>query len=71
MGRECDLVQSLASLPAIPHQGLLAVDLIDPLPALHLQYSCCLWQSSVCYIDQLNPGPKEGARSEVCWLVRS
>ena len=36
-----DLVQRLALLPAIPHQGLLAVGVPNPCPSLHPQHSCC------------------------------
>ena len=48
-----DLLQRLAASPAFPHQRLLAFRVIDSLA--HLQHSRCLWQASVCCIDQLNP----------------
>ena len=51
----CNLVQGLAPVPAIPHQALLAVGVVNPRPVRHPQYPCCSWQSSVCCIDQLNP----------------
>jgi hypothetical protein len=37
-----DLVQRLALPPAVPHQGLVAIGVLDPRPSLHPQHSCCL-----------------------------
>ena len=51
-----DLVQGIASFPAIPHQGLLSFGVVNPRSLLHANTPSARWQS-LCCIDQLNPQP--------------
>lgn len=56
-----DLVQRLAFLPSVPHQGLLTFCVLDPVPSLHPQHSLLQRQLSVCCIDHMNPRLKTDA----------
>lgn len=49
--------RNIAALPAIPHQRLLRLRAMNPLPLVHLQHPRCPWQFSACCINQLNPSP--------------
>lgn len=37
--KECNLMQRITLLPVVPHQRLLGVGVVDPLPALHPQHA--------------------------------
>lgn len=52
-----NLVQRLALPAAFPHQGLVAVRVLNPCPSLHTQHSCCLG-SRLCFIEHMKPPPK-------------
>ena len=57
-----NLMESPARFPALLHQCLLTVGVIDSCPVLHLQHSFGLGRVIVCCIDRLNPPPEAVVR---------
>src|SRR4030095_15507852 len=55
-----DGVERLTLAPALPHQSLVGLCVLNPRPALHEQHPPSIRESRCC-IDQLNPPPEADA----------